>query len=114
MDRELGYGGRTGPSISTQDRMIVLSPDALADVERLRAFLDQHSPDAARRTMAAILMAIERLQEFPDLGMTTGDADIRQIVIRFGVSGYIIRYAALVETGDILVTRIWHGREARI
>jgi hypothetical protein len=24
------------------------------------------------------------------------------------------RYAALAETGDILVTRIWHGREARI
>jgi hypothetical protein len=28
------------------------------------------------------LTAIERLQEFPDLGMATADADIRQIVIR--------------------------------
>jgi hypothetical protein len=46
--------------------------------------------------------------------MMTGDADIRQIVVRFGASGYIVRYAALAETGDILVTRIWHGREARI
>jgi hypothetical protein len=58
--------------------------------------------------------AIERLQEFPDLGMKTGDADIRQIVVRFGSSGYIVRYAILAETGDVLVTRIWHGREARI
>jgi plasmid stabilization system protein ParE len=56
--------------------MIVLSPDALADIERLRTFLDRTNPGAARRAMAAILMAIERLQEFPDLGMTTGDADI--------------------------------------
>jgi hypothetical protein len=32
----------------------------------------------------------------------------------FGASGYIVRYAALAETGDILVTLIWHGREARI
>jgi plasmid stabilization system protein ParE len=67
--------------------MIVLSPDALADIERLRTFLDQDNPGAAQRAVAAILIAIERLQEFPDLGMTTADADIRQIVIRFGASG---------------------------
>jgi plasmid stabilization system protein ParE len=79
--------------------MIVLSPDALADVERLRTFLDQVNPGAARRAMAAMLMAIERLQQFPDMGMPTGDADIRQIVSRFGASGYVIRYAALAETG---------------
>jgi hypothetical protein len=35
-------------------------------------------------------------------------------IVRFGASGYIIRYAALADTGDIVVTRIWHGREARI
>jgi plasmid stabilization system protein ParE len=94
--------------------MIVLSPDAVADVERLRSFLDQANPGAARRAVAAILMAIERLQESPHLGMATGDADIRQIIVRFGASGYIVRYAVLAETGDILVTRIWHGREARV
>jgi plasmid stabilization system protein ParE len=94
--------------------MIVLSPDALTDIERLRTFLDQVNPGAARRAVAAILMAIERLQEFPNLGMKTGEADVRQIVVRFGASGYIVRYAALAETGNILVTRIWHGREARI
>jgi plasmid stabilization system protein ParE len=45
--------------------------------------------------------------------MPTSEADIRQIVIRFGESGYIIRYSALPEAGQILITRIWHGREAR-
>jgi plasmid stabilization system protein ParE len=93
--------------------MILLSPDAVDDVERLRAFLDQNNPDAARRALASIWTAIERLQEFPDLGMTTEDPDIRQIVVRFGSSGYIVRYAALLAEGNILVTRIWHGREAR-
>jgi toxin ParE1/3/4 len=93
--------------------MISFSPDAIADVERLRTFLDETNPGAARRATAAILMAIERLQEFPDLGMMTADADIRQIVVRFGASGYIVRYAILAEMGDILVTRIWLGREAR-
>jgi hypothetical protein len=53
------------------------------------------------------------LQEFPDLGTRTEDANIRQIVVRFGASGYIVRYAALPEEENILITRIWHGREAR-
>jgi plasmid stabilization system protein ParE len=92
--------------------MISLSPDAIEDVERLRAFLDQNNPDAARHALALIWTAIDRLQEFPDMGMRTEDADIRQIVVRFGSSGYIVRYAVLFGE-NILVTRIWHGREAR-
>jgi plasmid stabilization system protein ParE len=93
--------------------MILLSPDAVEDVERLRAFLDQNNPGVARRALAVIWTAIDRLQEFPDMGMRTEDADIRQIVVRFGASGYIVRYAAVPGDGDILITRIWHGREAR-
>jgi toxin ParE1/3/4 len=93
--------------------MILLSPDAVEDVERLRLFLDQHSPGAAQRALASIWRVIERLQEFPNLGMPTADAELRQIVVRFGVSGYIVRYAVLAEAQDILITRIWHGREAR-
>jgi toxin ParE1/3/4 len=90
--------------------MILLSPDAVDDVERLRTFLDRRNPDAARRALASIWTAVERLQEFPDVGMRTDDVDIRQIVVRFGSSGY----TALPRDGNILITRIWHGREARI
>jgi plasmid stabilization system protein ParE len=93
--------------------MILLSPDAVEDIERLRSFLDQNNPDAARRALATIWTAINRLQEFPELGMSTEDAAIRQIVVRFGTSGYIVRYASLRDDGNILITRIWHGREAR-
>jgi plasmid stabilization system protein ParE len=93
--------------------MILFSPDAVDDVERLRTFLDQKNPDAARRALASIWKALDRLQEFPELGMPTADADIRQIVVRFGSSGYIVRYVFLPENENILITRIWHGREAR-
>jgi plasmid stabilization system protein ParE len=93
--------------------MILLSPDAVEDVERLRDFLDQKNPSAARHALASIWTAIDRLLEFPDLGMSTADADIRQLVVRFGASGYIIRYTVIPEEGNILITRIWHGREAR-
>jgi toxin ParE1/3/4 len=93
--------------------MILLSPDAVEDVERLRTFLNQKNPDAAQRALALIWKALDRLLEFPDLGMPTGGADIRQIIVRFGSSGYIVRYVVLPENGNILITRIWHGREAR-
>lgn len=93
--------------------MILLSPDAVEDVERLRLFLDQHSPVAAQRALAAIWRSIERLEEFPNLGMQTEDPELRQYVVRFGASGYIVRYAFLAETQHILITRIWHGREVR-
>ncbi len=71
--------------------MIFLSPDAVLDIERLRDFLAPVNPEAAQRALSAIWSAVERLQEFPAMGMQTVDADIRQIVIRFGSSGYIVR-----------------------
>jgi hypothetical protein len=43
--------------------------------------------------LALIWTAIDQLQEFPNLDMPTGDADILQIVVRFGASGYVVRYA---------------------
>ena len=93
--------------------MIRLSPDAASDIERVRDFIGIHNPDAAKRALRIIFAALEKLEEFPELGRPTEDADIRQIVIRYGAAGYIVRYAILPENGDVLVLRIWHGREAR-
>jgi plasmid stabilization system protein ParE len=93
--------------------MIVFSPDALSDIERVREFLDINNPDAAKRALRAIFAALERVEEFPDLGRPTEDAEIRQIVIRFGAAGYIVRYTIPPGTRDVLVLRLWHGREAR-
>ncbi len=93
--------------------MIVFSPDAAADSERVRECLDINNPEAAKRARRVIFAAVEKLQGFPDLGRPTEDKDIRQIVIRFGAAGYVLRYTILPESGDVLVLRIWHGREAR-
>src|SRR5260221_11492781 len=62
--------------------MILLSRDALQDVERVRTFLDRANPDAARRALELIWTTIERLRDFPSLGTATEDFDIRQLVIR--------------------------------
>jgi toxin ParE1/3/4 len=88
--------------------MILLSREAASDIERVREFLDVNNPEAAKRALRAIFVALERLQDFPALGGQ--DKDIRQIVIRFGAAGYI---AVLPGSGDVLVLFLWHGREAR-
>jgi plasmid stabilization system protein ParE len=93
--------------------MILLSPDAVVDVERVRGFLEERNPDAAQRALATIWHALEKIQTFPDLSVPTADAEIRQIIVRFGRSAYIARYTVVPQSGDILVTRLWHGREMR-
>lgn len=92
--------------------MILFSSDALSDVERVRDFVGAN-PGAAQRALAAIWMALERVERFPSLGRPTDDPDIRQIVVPFGAAGYVVRYAVLPEDGSLLILRIWHGRESR-
>jgi plasmid stabilization system protein ParE len=92
--------------------MILFSSEATSDVERVRHFLAVRNPDAAERAMRAIWSALERVEHFPEIGQPTKDQRIRQILVRFGRRGYIVRYRLL--PGDaIFVTRIWHSREQR-
>jgi plasmid stabilization system protein ParE len=53
--------------------MILLSPDAVLDVERVRGFLDERNPDAAKRALGAIWRALTHVEAFPQSGFLTGD-----------------------------------------
>ena len=94
--------------------MILFSPDALADIERLRGFLEEKSPEAAKRALSVLWAGLEKLGDFPALGAPTTNPEIRQLVVRFASSAYVVRYTELAASMDILVLRIWHGREARV
>ena len=92
--------------------MILFSSEALSDMERVREFLHVKNPDAAARAVRAIWAALERVQHFPKIGKPIGDGRVRQIIVRFGRRGYIVRYM-IRSNGVIFVTRIWHGLEVR-
>jgi plasmid stabilization system protein ParE len=94
--------------------MIHISPEAAKDVARVRDFLSAKNPDAAKRALNEIFAALQKVHVFPVLGRPTEDPDIRQIIVPFGNAGYIVRYTVRARTGNVLVLRIWHGREARI
>ena len=93
--------------------MILFASEAHSDVRRVRSFLQARNPDAAARAMRAIWAALQRVEQFPEIGTPTKDPGIRQVVVRFCRYGYIVRYTVLPTNGVIFVTRIWHGREAR-
>lgn len=93
--------------------MILLSSEAVSDVDRVRSFLERLNPDASKRALKRIWDSLEMVEKLPSLGRPTELPEIRQIVVLFGSSGYIVRYKFLQEQGTLLVTRIWHSREAR-
>jgi toxin ParE1/3/4 len=93
--------------------MIQFAPEAVADLARVREFLDVINPEAAKRAVLTIFAALERVERFPELGRSTADESIRQIVIPFGAAGYVARYTIVPQDGRVLVLRVWHGREVR-
>jgi plasmid stabilization system protein ParE len=92
---------------------VVVAPEAVADLDRLRAFLATRNPNAARRAMSALVQAIGSLDIFPDRGQPTPLADIRELIVPFGRSAYVLRYAHVAASDQVVILRIWHGREAR-
>jgi plasmid stabilization system protein ParE len=91
---------------------LIVSPEAAADLQRLRAFLADKSPAAARRAVATISNAVRTLEVFPDRGSPL-EAEMRELIVPFGRSAYIVRYAHLRELDEVVILRVWHGREQR-
>ena len=113
MDEELGHIERASDAGVAQAVKLIASKEATSDLERLRAFLSGGHPDAARRAVAAIANAVRSLEVFPARGRPSGTGETRELIVPFGHSAYILRYAHLIESDEVVILRIWHGREER-
>lgn len=92
---------------------VVVAPEALADLERLRKFLVEKNPRAAARAVETLTQAIDSLTQFPERGRLAALPKHRELVVPFGRSAYVVRYAFRRDDELVLVTRVWHGRERR-
>lgn len=92
---------------------LVVSQAAQADLLRLHKFLSDKNPEAARRVVSAIVGAIDSLDLFPDRGKPIPNVGMRELIVAFGQSAYIIRYANDPARGELAILRIWHSRESR-
>jgi toxin ParE1/3/4 len=75
--------------------------------------LAEYDSDAAQRAAAAIDTAVRSLAAFPQRGRPSGIAGVREFIVPFGQSAYVVRYAYMAARDEIVILRIWHGREAR-
>ena len=87
-------------------------PEALQDLKGLLEFIEPHSTQAAARAIESLLASAEGLLEFPEMGRPWGgEPDFRELPVKFGARGYVIRYRLLDD--EILIVRVWHALEQR-
>jgi plasmid stabilization system protein ParE len=87
-------------------------PDALDDLKRLHAFIEPHSPQAAVRAVNTLIEAADFLLEFPEKGRPWDlEMDFRELPVRFGARGYVIRYRYYED--EVIIVRLWHALEDR-
>ncbi len=91
--------------------MIIYSREALADIDRLFAWLEVRSVAAAGRFVAALRGSLANIAKRPLLYPTTRDGRARKCLMFFGRAAYVIYY--VIDGDDQVVVRIWHGREER-
>ena len=88
------------------------SQDALDDLERFAAFLQQHHPELAGTVAQEIMARAEVLSEFPRLGRPLAKRkEYRQLVLQVLNAPYVFQYRFADE--HLAILRVFHGREAR-
>ena len=81
---------------------------ALDDLVRLREFIAEKNPAAAKRVSEQLIESIDRLRDQPELGHGVESLPgVREWIAR----NYVVHYILLKD--NLIVLQIWHGREDR-
>ena len=87
-----------------------VSPRAEADLNAQIDWLAARAPGAAIRVSEALFAAIRGLADFPEVAPEI-DGGGRELTVRFGRYGFIVRYRVYGDT--VTIERVYHGRQAR-
>ena len=91
--------------------LVVVTSNAVSDLERLRSVLVDSDPAAANQTIELILAGISVIADHPLIGRPV-ESNYRELVISRGRSGYIALYRYHEARDAVLVLAIRHQREA--
>lgn len=86
---------------------VVWSPRAIRHLAALRAYIARDNPDAAAGVALALLAAVERLAEVPNLGRPGRLAGTRELVVPG--TPYLIPYRVGPERLEI--SAVFHARQ---
>ena len=87
-----------------------LLPPARSDLIRVSNFLADVAPSTALRAADVLDEALRTLETYPERAPKNLLGG-RDMVVRFGQAGYVIRYH--VERANVVITRIFHTLEDR-
>jgi plasmid stabilization system protein ParE len=90
---------------------VIYAEAALQDLERIVEFLLDASPRSATVALRRIRRAVEVLAEHPRIGRRIR-AQVRELVITHGASGYVALYRFDPPLDLVRVLRVRHQREA--
>ncbi len=91
--------------------MIVYAPAADCDVARLHDWLLERSPSAAKWFSMQLQSAERRISARPRAFRLLNDGETRRHSFRINRTTYLVDY--LIEPDQIVVVRVWHGRQDR-
>ena len=91
---------------------LIWTPGASADLECVYLFLAEKDEDAAIKALNAIDESSLLLQDFPEAGRPAEDLEPehREILIPFGVSGYVLLYR--IEKSLVYILAVRHQKES--
>ena len=87
--------------------IVVWSSRAIAHLADLRAYIARENPGAAGRVAMALLAAVERLAELPNLGRPGRVSGTRELVVPG--TAYVIPYRLRGRRLEIIA--VFHGRQ---
>ncbi|MFT3712150.1 MAG: type II toxin-antitoxin system RelE/ParE family toxin [Archangium sp.] len=93
---------------------VLFSRTASRDLQRLAAFLRSRDAADARLVEPTLRAAVEALKRLPFLGRVAAnqtDPTLRELLIPFGATGYVLLYR--VRTGEIRVLAVRHQLEGQ-
>ena len=88
---------------------ISYTQEAIADLERLRSFIEPKNLFAARRISSELLDGIGNLHAFPKMGLPVARAPDPDTIRDLFIGQYTLRY--LLDKDHVVILRIWHGKE---
>jgi plasmid stabilization system protein ParE len=92
---------------------LVLSPRAMADIDRLHAFLAKEDRAAAQRATTRLADSIQLLKEFPGLDRPIAQIGTRELFVPFAKASYVVRYHHSTRHDSVVILRVWHSRKLR-
>jgi len=88
---------------------IQYSPEAIDDLVRLREFIAAKNPYAAKHVAQKLLSGIEKLKDFPEIGLSVQRSPEPEKIRDLFITNYTVRY--LIGQEAIFILRVWHGKE---